>query len=111
MADPVTRPVRARCGPGSTPDRRLAIIPLVPLFMDIHYRVAGLTSKAVADAHLRDLAVQAKYGVSYRSYWYDEASGRVFCLFDGPTPGAGEACHREAHGLLADEITQVQEGL
>lgn len=45
--------------------------------MDIHYRVAGLTAKAVAEAHQRDLAVQAKYGVNYRSYRYDDGSGRA----------------------------------
>ncbi len=78
--------------------------------MDIHYRVAGLTARAVADAHRRDLAVQDKYKVKFHRYWFDEGTGKVFCMFDGPSAEAGEACHREAHGLLADEITQVQEG-
>ncbi len=78
--------------------------------MDIHYRVAGLTAQGVADAHKRDLAVQDKYRVKFHRYWYDEDTGKVFCMFDGPNAEAGEACHREAHGLLADEITRVEEG-
>jgi len=82
----------------------------MPLYMDVHYRVAGLTAKAVADAHRKDLATQDKYGVRFRSYWYDETTGRVYCLSEAPDPGAPEACHREAHGLLADEITEVKEG-
>jgi hypothetical protein len=82
----------------------------MPLYMDTHTRVEGLTGDAVAGAHERDLAVQGKYGVKYLNYWYDETSGKVFCLIDAPSPAAAEAVHREAHGLLADEITEVQQG-
>jgi len=81
----------------------------MPLYMDVHYRVDGLTAAAVADAHRKDLATQAKYGVNFVSYWFDEATGRVFCLSDAPNASASEACHREAHGLLADEIDEVNE--
>jgi hypothetical protein len=82
----------------------------VPLFMDVHHKVDGLTAEAVAGAHQRDLETQTKYGVHYRQYWFDEASGKVFCLVDAPDAAAAEAVHREAHGLLADEITEVREG-
>jgi uncharacterized protein DUF4242 len=82
----------------------------MPLYMDVHYRIAGLTAKDVAEAHKSDLRVQSKYKVKFRSYWYDEATGRVYCLSEAPDPSAPEACHREAHGLLADEITEVKEG-
>jgi hypothetical protein len=82
----------------------------MPLFLDTHQHVEGLTAEAVAAAHARDLQIQAKYGVSYMRYWFDEATGRVYCLFEGPDAEAGIAVHREAHGLLADEIIQVQEG-
>src|SRR5215210_943055 len=80
------------------------------LFMDIHNHVDGLTEEAVGGAHQRDLEVQEKYGVNYLRYWFDEASGKVFCLVQAPNKEAAEAVHREAHGLLADEITEVQEG-
>ncbi|MEJ2667673.1 MAG: DUF4242 domain-containing protein [Deinococcales bacterium] len=82
----------------------------MPLFMDIHDRVEGLTAKAVAEAHKRDLEVQAKYGVKFLKYWFDEDTGKVFCLFEGPSAEAGAHVHREAHGLAADQIIEVQEG-
>jgi len=34
----------------------------------------------------------------------------VFCLVEAPSAAAAQAVHREAHGLIADEIYQVQEG-
>jgi hypothetical protein len=80
------------------------------LFMDVHNHVEGLTKDAVAGAHQRDLEVQGKHGVKYLKYWFDEDSGRVYCLVDAPSKEAAEAVHREAHGLVADEITAVKEG-
>jgi hypothetical protein len=82
----------------------------MPLFMDIHHHVEGLTADAVAHAHEADLATQEKYGVKYLRYWFDEATGKVFCLVEAPTRDAAVAVHREAHGLLADEIIEVKEG-
>jgi Protein of unknown function (DUF4242) len=82
----------------------------MPLYMDHHHKVDGLTADAVAGAHQRDLEVQAKYGVEYLKYWFDEGSGAVFCLVHAPSKEAAAAVHQEAHGLGADEITEVQEG-
>ncbi|MFN8472859.1 MAG: DUF4242 domain-containing protein [Anaerolineae bacterium] len=82
----------------------------MPLYMDVHHHVEGLTAEAVEGAHQRDLEVQEKYGVKYLKYWFDEATGKVFCLVEAPSKEAAEAVHREAHGLVADEITEVQEG-
>lgn len=78
--------------------------------MDIHHKVEGLTADAVTSAHQMDLAIQARYGVRFIRYWYDEKTGKVFCLADAPTADALAAVHREAHGLLADEIVEVAEG-
>jgi hypothetical protein len=80
------------------------------LFMDVHDHVEGLTAEAVARAHQQDLEVQDKYGVTYLRYWFDEGSGKVFCLVDAPDAASAEAVHREAHGLIADDITPVQAG-
>lgn len=80
------------------------------LFMDIHHKVEGLTAEAVAEAHRRDVETQGAYGVDYQRYWFDEETGTVFCLVDAPDVAAAEAVHREAHGLLADELVAVQEG-
>jgi hypothetical protein len=82
----------------------------MPLYLDRHDHVPGLTADAIADAHARDVAVQESYGVRYFQYWFDEATGRVFCLFEAPDADAGVAVHREAHGILADEITEVKGG-
>jgi hypothetical protein len=83
----------------------------MPLFIDVHHHVEGLTADAVAHAHEADLKTQEKYDVKYLRYWYDEASGKVFCLVEAPNKEAAIAVHREAHGLLADELTEVKEGV
>lgn len=83
----------------------------MPLFMDVHNHIpAGATAKDVAGAHEADLKVQDKFGVNFRSYWVDEQAGKVFCLVEAPDAEAANACHREAHGLVADEIHPVVEG-
>ena len=82
----------------------------MPLYMDTHDHIEGLTADAVAGAHAADLATQDKYGVKYLRYWFDEGSGKVFCLIEAPNKEAAIAVHQEAHGLLADEIIEVQEG-
>src|SRR5215207_5329021 len=92
---------------GEAGERRISTM---PLFMDHHKGVEGLTAQAVADAHRKDMEIQDEYGVKYHRYWYNEESGEVFCLAEAPNKEAAEAVHREAHGLMADEITEVKEG-
>ena len=82
----------------------------MPLFMDVHEHIEGLTKEAVTGAHQADLKTQAKYGVKYLQYWFDEKSGKVFCLVDAPNKEAAIAVHREAHGLVADQLIEVVEG-
>jgi hypothetical protein len=82
----------------------------MPKYLDIHKGVKGLTAEAVAGAHQKDLEVQERYGVKYLRYWFNEEDGTVFCLSEAPNKEAAEAVHREAHGLIADEIVEVQEG-
>jgi hypothetical protein len=82
----------------------------MPLFMDVHHKVDGLTAEAVAGAHQRDLEVQDAYGVHYERYWFDKNSGKVFCLVDAPDAETAARVHQEAHGLVADELIPVQEG-
>ena len=82
----------------------------MPLFMDIHDHIPGLTAEAVAQAHAADLATQGKHNVKYLRYWYDTQSGKVFCLIDAPNKEAAIAVHREAHGLVADRLVEVTEG-
>jgi hypothetical protein len=83
----------------------------MPIYMDIHKGVKGLTAREVAGAHQKDLAVQGRYGVRYLNYWFNETDGTIFCLFEAPNKEAAAAVHREAHGLVADEIIEVKEGV
>ena len=80
------------------------------LFMDAHTVEGGVSAADVAAAHQADLATQGPYGVSYQRYWVDEAAGRIFCLVEAPDADAAHTVHREAHGLVADEIFSVAEG-
>ncbi len=82
----------------------------MPLYMDHHRNVEGLTAEAVAGAHQKDLEVQDKHGAKALRYWFNEEKGEVFCLIEAPSAEAAEAVHREAHGLMADEIVEVKEG-
>lgn len=82
----------------------------MPLFMDVHEIAGGVAMDNVAKAHLADLQTQPAYDVRYLRYWVDEREGRVFCLVEAPSAVAAADVHREAHGLVAEHIYQVQEG-
>jgi hypothetical protein len=82
----------------------------MPLYIDIHRQLAGLTEDAVHGAHQKDLAVQGKHDVEYLKYWFNEQTGDVFCLVRAPDKETAIRVHREAHGLVPDEIHEVQEG-
>lgn len=83
----------------------------MPLFIDVHDHVEGLTSEAAAKAHQADLETQDKHDVKYLRYWFDEGAGKIFCLIDAPSKEAAIAVHREAHGLVADAVIEVKEGV
>jgi hypothetical protein len=82
----------------------------MPLYMDVHTIDGGVAVGDVAKAHMADLQTQAKYDVRYLRYWVDEAQGKVFCLVEAPSADAASTVHREAHGLVAEHVFQVQEG-
>lgn len=82
----------------------------MPLFMDVHNLEGGVAASDVAGAHEKDLEVQGQHGVNYLRYWVDEQAGKIFCLVDAPDAETAARVHREAHGLVADEIYRVQEG-
>ncbi|MBI5031354.1 MAG: DUF4242 domain-containing protein [Chloroflexi bacterium] len=82
----------------------------MPLYLDVHSHVEGLTVDAAKGAHAHDGHVQVKHGVKYLKYWFNETMGKVFCLGEAPNKEAAIAVHRESHGLVADDIVEVQEG-
>jgi hypothetical protein len=79
------------------------------LFLDRH-DAPGATATDIAAAHVLDLGAQESYGVRYVTYWFDENDGIVCCLAEGPDRESLEAVHRDAHGLVADNIIEVGEG-
>ncbi len=54
--------------------------------------------------------MQDIHEVSFVRYWYNETTGRVFCIAHAPSKVAFEACHRAVHGVIADELWEVNEG-
>ena len=83
----------------------------MPLFLDVHHQAPqGTKAKDVAGAHAADVKTQEKYGVKYINYWFDEKAGKIFCLVDAPDAETAARVHREAHGLVADEIHPVVQG-
>lgn len=82
----------------------------MPLYMDVHSVDGGVAIDDVAKAHEADLQTQGKHDVRYLRYWVDEKQGKIFCLVEAPSADAASTVHREAHGLVADDVFQVQEG-
>jgi hypothetical protein len=83
----------------------------MPLFMDVHHLDGAVTIDDVAKAHQADLAHQGDHDVQYLRYWVDEAAGKIFCLVDAPDAEAANTVHRDSHGLVAQEIYTVKEGV
>lgn len=80
------------------------------LYMDVHTITGGVNAADVAHAHEADLQTQDRHGVQYLRYWVSEDQGKVFCLVEAPSADAATAVHKEAHGLVADDVFLVAEG-
>jgi class 3 adenylate cyclase len=76
--------------------------------MDIHNLPEGTTPEDVANAHAKDMETQRKYGVEYTKYWVNESGKKVFCLVHAPNAEAAECVHREAHGMMAEKLIEIQ---
>ena len=81
----------------------------MPTYLDIH-DIPGVKASDVAGAHEADVSVQSRFGVNYRHYWVDEEAGKVFCLVDAPNRASAAQVHREAHGLEAHTLYEVEQG-
>jgi hypothetical protein len=75
----------------------------MPLFIDHHMGVEGLTAEAAVEAHKKDLEVQDNYGVKYHRYCYNKETGEVCCLAEAPNSEAVEPVHRPAAGIFGSE--------
>ena len=81
----------------------------MPLYMDIHNLPEGTTPEDVAKAHAKDMEIAAEI---WRRISPNTGSTRVaskvFCLAHAPNAEAAECVHREAHGMMAEKIIEVQ---
>ena len=76
--------------------------------MDIHELPGGVSAEDVAKAHAQDVKIEDKYGVHYHKYWVNEKAGKIFCLCHAPDAEAAIEVHRQAHGMVADKIIEIQ---
>lgn len=81
----------------------------MPYYMDFHI-FDQVTVDEVKQAHVADKSVQNRYGVKYLQFWVNVDMGSVFCLMEGPNAEACAQVHREAHGNVACNISEVQKG-
>jgi class 3 adenylate cyclase len=76
--------------------------------MDVHENLGDVTEADVKAAHQRDLEVQGDYGVQFLTFWFNSPQGEAFCLVDAPSKEDAVAVHKVSHGLVPNEIIEVQ---
>jgi len=82
----------------------------MPLYMDIHTVDSDdFSVEDVVTAHMKDLAVQEKFGVIQIKYWVDTDNKKIFCLMEGPSKEACNNVHLESHGNTACNIIEVSD--
>jgi Nickel responsive protein SCO4226-like len=79
----------------------------MPQFMDVHDGFVGATQDQINEAHKKDVQFQSAEGVKFTRWWADPASGKVFCLSEGPSKEAVQRVHQKA-GHPADQIYEVR---
>ena len=82
----------------------------MPLYMDVHI-IPGVKARDVAEAHRKDLLVEADYQCKCITYWIDEERENIFCLIDAPSQQAVSEMHGRAHGLIPNRIIEVNKDL
>lgn len=79
----------------------------MPEYMDVHDGFTGVTQEQVDAAHKKDLELEASEGVHFKRWWADPATGKVFCLSEGPSKEAVLRVHEKA-GHPTHEIYEVR---
>lgn len=82
----------------------------MPIYMDRHF-LEGATAVAVYEAHQADIKDQYKYKCKTMTYWFDEPSKNAFCLLEAPNKEAVIDLHRNTHGLIPNQIIEVNKDL
>jgi hypothetical protein len=72
----------------------------------------GGDALAMLDLTVSELRVAAPGDMfaNYTHYWLDEQEGKVFWLVDAPDREAATRVHREAHGVEAHTLYEVEQG-
>lgn len=78
----------------------------MPMYMDIH-DMPGVTRDDLAKAHAADMKIQSQFGVEYHKYWFNENTGKVYCLCTAPNADAAVSVHRQSHGAVAQRLVEV----
>lgn len=78
----------------------------MPIFMDRH-DIGEASAEQVAEAHREDLKIQDKFNCRGLTYWFDPERGTAFCLIEAPSMEDVHQMHREAHGLIPNEVIEV----
>jgi hypothetical protein len=79
--------------------------------MDRHNFSANLTAEQVAELHLKDLAIQHRYGCRGLTYWFDARRKTTFCLIEAPDEKSLSRMHKEAHDDVPTRIIEVDTSL
>ncbi len=80
----------------------------MPLFMDFHkIESDAFTEEDAYKGHLKDIAVQNKYGLIYKKYYLNLHQKTAFCLMEGPNRESCVNSHKEAHGIGACNVIEV----
>lgn len=78
------------------------------LFMDFHkIESDAFTEEDAYKGHLKDVAVQNKYGLIYKKYYLNLQHKTAFCLMESPSKEACIESHKEAHGVGACNVIEV----
>jgi class 3 adenylate cyclase len=80
----------------------------VPFYMDRH-EFTGLTAIDAANMHVKDMALQDRFGVQLLTYWFDYDRQSAFCLAKAPNGEALTALHRESHGAIPNQVIEVDQ--
>ena len=78
--------------------------------LDIHTVDSDTFSvEDVVKAHMEDLAIQERFGVTQLKYWVNTEAKTLFCLMEGPDKEACHQVHVQSHGNTACNIVEVSE--
>ena len=80
----------------------------MPIYMDRHDGVPGLSHDELLQAHVADEEIGAEYGVSFLTFWHDARRGHIFCLMDAPDYETAWTVHAKSHGNMPSDLIEVQ---